>query len=823
MGSSDCMDKLGLVMQLKAAQDESSNTNKKDKLALMISMEGGKVSSKVHINSSPQDLAAILNGSKDEVGDVEGYVTKEMQKHYGCVQEQGEEISHFINRLKVTAEKFTCLSGELKDRVMRDLLVYGMLSVEAKNKILEKKAGWEEAMEIAQEDEYKLVMNLLEKEIYEYATGDEDKEKEKEKKTQQKSKEQNSKVSHEQDDKEKFRFNSLDLLSLFVTMTLKRIVNNEMVPREHFSFLLKIINENLDRMKVANREGFCDTLRDHARMYHREWSKNPSQTPKPKNSRDKIDKSKEGIEECKDEGRILFNTYLLVLSLKLGLKKPWVPEGYTGFNAQVLQKELKALYGGDPPKLAVKQLNQKYPCFEVLFPHCTDLESIFLNRADEAVLHTCFTFKNLRFLEFHGRVPEKFLCNGLWGVKKSSKKILDLALTDPSELIATLPHLEVIRCNILKGFCNMKERGLRSIESFITKEPPLLSNLSLEQNSLPETFGAAAIAIQPSLSMVENLGIWDTTDAILFLLDREAQLKSKVDLRLGIRHIMVDSTNRMDTDKFKKMVQLCPKFKSVAINRYHPFPIQPFSIIKALPMKQITHLDLNVMNMPGKDLIRVLDDAPNLEVLSLTFDPRWPIIGDLTNNFFHHMMKLNRCIPATSKLQVLSLDFTLDMGFDDNDVHHLDWNAKSIMAFLQCFPAITTLHLENSIAIPAPLLVYGCLGGALACLTNLRHLSLMSCHKDLPREMYADSLPAANAHCMQVSSLMPDLQDSATFPHLAALETFEVDELYLTPCLDRVLEALRVEGVNISTHYRSSIRSFYGRHDTSMMYYPPPI
>ncbi|KAK4323492.1 hypothetical protein Pmani_005807 [Petrolisthes manimaculis] len=803
-------------MQLQAAQDESSNT-KKDKLALMISLEGGKVSSKVHINSSSHDLAAILNGSQDEVGDVEGYVTKEMQKHYGCVQEQGEEISHFINRLKVTAEKFTCLSGELKKRVMRNLLVNGMLSVEAKNKILQKKAGWEEAMEIAQEDEYKLVMK---KEIYEYATGEEEK---KEKKLQQKSKEQNSKVSqNELDDKEKFKFNSLDLLSLFVTMTLKRIVNNEMKPREHFAFLLKIIKENLDTMIGVNREVLCDTLRDHARMYHREWSKNPSQTPKCKNYRDKIDKSKEGIEECKDEGRILFNTYLLVLSLKLGLKKPWVPDGYTGFNAQVLQKELKALYGGDPPKLALKQLTQKYPCFEVLFQHCTELESVFLNHADEALLNTCFTFKNLRFLEFHGRVPEKFLCNGLWGVKKSSKKILDLALTDPSELIATLPHLEVIRCNILKGFCNMKERGLMAVESFLTNEPAVLSKLSLEQNSLPETFGAAAIVIQPSLSMVENLGIWDTTDAILYLLDKEAQLKSKVDLRLGIRHIMVDSTNRIDADKFKKMAQLCPKFKSVAINRYHPIPIRPISIIKVLPMKQITHLDLNVMNMPGKDLIRILDDSPNLEVLSLTFDPRWPIIGDLANNFFTHMMKLDRCIPATSKLQELSLDFTLDMWFDDSDVHHLDWNAKSIMAFLQCFPAITTLHFENSVAIPAPLLVYGCLGGALACLTNLRHLSLMSSHKDLPREMYAESLTAAYNHCMQVSSLMPDLQDSATFPHLAALETFEVDELYLTPCLDRLLEALRVEGVNVSTHYRSSVRSYYSRHSTSMMYYPPP-
>lgn len=47
----------------------------------------------------------------------------------------------------------------------------------------------------------------------------------------------------------------------------------------------------------------------------------------------------------------------------------------------------------------------------------------------------------------------------------------------------------------------------------------------LKQSTIPDTFGAAALVIQPNLNVVENLGSWDTTDAVLNLMDKQAQLK----------------------------------------------------------------------------------------------------------------------------------------------------------------------------------------------------------------------------------------------------------------------------------------------------------
>lgn len=69
-----------------------------------------------------------------------------------------------------------------------------------------------------------------------------------------------------------------------------------------------------------------------------QWSKYHAEIPRPSvklSARERLNRPKVGVEECRDEGRILYNTYLMVLSLKLGLEKPWVPEGFTGFNSKV--------------------------------------------------------------------------------------------------------------------------------------------------------------------------------------------------------------------------------------------------------------------------------------------------------------------------------------------------------------------------------------------------------------------------------------------------------------------------------------------------------
>lgn len=44
-------------------------------------------------------------------------------------------------------------------------------------------------------------------------------------------------------------------------------------------------------------------------------------------------------------------------------------------------------------------------------------------------------------------------------------------------------------------------------------------------------------------------------------------------------------------------------------------------------------LNLNVVHMPARDLVRILDAAPKLEVLTLMFDPRCSIISDIAIGF----------------------------------------------------------------------------------------------------------------------------------------------------------------------------------------------
>lgn len=60
--------------------------------------------------------------------------------------------------------------------------------------------------------------------------------------------------------------------------------------------------------------------------------------------------------------------------------------------------------------------------------------------------------------------------------------------------------------------------------SYMLSDP----DLKAQQNPSPVTLGAAALVIQPSISSVENIGSWDTIDAILYLLNKEQQLKVSV-------------------------------------------------------------------------------------------------------------------------------------------------------------------------------------------------------------------------------------------------------------------------------------------------------
>ncbi|ROT72742.1 hypothetical protein C7M84_008857 [Penaeus vannamei] len=481
------------------------------------------------------------------------------------------------------------------------------------------------------------------------------------------------------------------------------------------------------------RKWFLATLRDHSRLYRKDWSQ------------------ADGADE-EDPGRMRYNSLLLVLSLKLGLEKLWPPDGCLPLQEDLIQDFLIRLN----TTFALTELNQTDPM-------------------------------NLRVLELAGGVSDKVLCNGLWNIDKKSEKVLDMVLKDNKENSSwqlALPHLEVLRNNML----------LKS------------------QNAMRIPVGAVALALQPKMETVETLTYWNTFDAVLYLLDMEAKHKNggNGSRKLNVTVLAVNCQD-MNFDQIKRATKTCPKLSYMRLmNTENIRPSIPL-LCSIAPMKQVKKLDLEAMALTDLELTVLLAEMASLEILNLRVMPQDIVRFNLPVNYFEGDVPEE----DAKKMSMFPSIKNLTLEFMSNNVQE-EYSTDKIVNFLSAFPWVKELYLSNTLLAPPAFLVYGCIGGSLAVLKKLTHLSVISCHEDVPRELpaHSDALLMDRdidykqliRHCTDVPVMLMDLQDEVTFKYLRGLKSLVIDEFYLHRYMDYMIQSLRLCGVHVSVLYRSGVK-----------------
>ncbi|XP_045619453.2 uncharacterized protein [Procambarus clarkii] len=563
-------------------------------------------------------------------------------------------------------------------------------------------------------------------------------------------------------------FQSLELLSLYTCMMVKRYTKKPGHFQASFPELIKLIEKNLARLKV-DKKWFFATIRDQSRLYHDEWDTHIA-----------------GV----NSGRIRFNSYLLLVALRLGLEKLWVPDGCLPFEEDVIM-ELKEIFSPNKPNFALKQLSQSDPMFDFFANHSPNLEILYLPRSDISSFQSCVKFTNLRVIELAGGVSDKVMCSALWNVNKKSDKVLEMAIKEVKEPVSfpvCLPHLETLRNNMLQ-----------------TKA---------QSNAMRLSLGAAALAIQPNLQTVETLQSWDTYSAILYLLDMEAKQRStngsekKVERKFAVTCLTVNYEKDMDMDELERVMLACPKLSHLMLNNAENIHKDLSLLCAIIPVKQVKKLNIDASKLTNLELTVLLAEMCSLEHLTLELTPQAIIKFNLPNEADTRMAMLPTI--KTLVIEFLSPDVDLEASPDD-----LNFHAKDMMSFLSTFSLVKELYFYNTLLAPAPYLVYGCIGGSLAVLHGLRHLSVISCHEDIPRELTQQTEHQETHlfyHYKGVPRMLADLQDETTFKHLRALESLEIDEFYINSAVDSMIEALRLSGVMVAVHYRPGVHK-YPNHD----------
>ncbi|XP_050709709.1 uncharacterized protein LOC126994432 [Eriocheir sinensis] len=301
-------------------------------------------------------------------------------------------------------------------------------------------------------------------------------------------------------DGELFKFDSVELLSLYTTTVLQQLVTVVQPIEDRLLHLIQVLEHNLKNLKVE-RKWFLGTLRDHARLFNKEW--------------------KMGNTDGPDFGKIAYNTLLLAVALKIGLEKLWVNDGNTPvFNDMVM--ELTTLLHPKKITLAIKQLNRSNPLFDFLSSHSPDLEEINMYWSDVAAFQDCMKFKNLRVLELGGRISDKVLCSGLWNINKKSDKVLEMALKDnkgpeswqlspqPGAALLIQPKMETVKT--LTWDTNRAIMHLLDTEAKLKMIPvKQLTRLVLDATDLDHMEFTVLLAEMPNLN---DLFLHITPDAV---------------------------------------------------------------------------------------------------------------------------------------------------------------------------------------------------------------------------------------------------------------------------------------------------------------------
>lgn len=600
-------------------------------------------------------------------------------------------------------------------------------------------------------------------------------------------------------------FESTEQLSLYTTMCLKRAVNKAApwkveeaylhYKEEFLDPLVSVINHNIDNGNIE-KKGFLSTVRDYARIYRNEWSI---------------------VLGSDDLGHMLFNTLLLIVGLRVGLAELWIQDDCLPYLEDLLVKGFLAT----KPTLHLTSLSQADPLFGVLAPLCPQLASISMPLSNNSNFLTATCYRSLVVLELSGGISDKVFCKALWGIDQKSEKVMNMIFehtrknkeakiseisvesTPPSWAKLSLPHLETLTNNILNA---PKTHGCGTA------------------NLMSTCVGSAALVLQPKMKTVENRLNWDTFRCIQTLLDMEAKYTnaSYSEYKVNVEHLTINYeqlAKQDQLDNLSRVVKICPKLNHLTINNSRGIHENLALLVAILPVKKIIKLNLDSCNLTDRELCVLLAEMKNLKDLTLHITPQAIIrhtFSTISNGveFSPSESIIKSMFPS---IHTLRLDFMSDEK--EEPLQKSNYNTAAMINFLGVFSTTEELYFSNTLITPPPILVFGCIGGSLAVLHNLQHLSVISCGAEIPRELNrGQQQTALSNHYHGVPHMLPDLREEITFKHLRSLKSLELDEFYLSEDVDSMLEELRLCGVQVSIFYRPSVCR-YPRKELSLSFF----
>ncbi|XP_063611340.1 uncharacterized protein LOC134785022 isoform X2 [Penaeus indicus] len=447
-------------------------------------------------------------------------------------------------------------------------------------------------------------------------------------------------------------------------------------------------------------------------------------------------------------GSFRFNTYLLIVSLRLGMEKIWDSEEFHIHE----EEDLKDLLGKLCPQLPLRELSQHYPMFEYYAQKSPHLEVVHLPRSDNNSFRRVMAFRNLRELNLAGGVSDKVLCNCLWGIDKRSDKALDLVLKGSKGYTAvqlSLPHLEVLRNNIKRK----------------------------NSNTMRVSLGAVALALQPKLEVVETLEYWDTYDAVLYLLIMEDRYKNTASStrKLNVKCLQVQSEAYTNCT-LQKVIEACPSLSEFSM--FGEGGINT-GLLWAFPANQMKKITLDRHCYLGIFLSALLHTFIYLETLEIEVE-----VVDLMSR--QHDVK--GPFPSVKSIIV---------NFAYSDFHYCGASVEEPFYIFRSFPELEELHFHNTNNAGTQAVLLGCLSHHLTRLTKLRHVSLIS---QLP-----GTFSPPLHFSLDLTEKLFEMQDTEEFKRLQQLETLKVDQLLLDRFLDMTIQMLRMSGVHVSVVYQKGI------------------
>ncbi|KAL7637764.1 UNVERIFIED_CONTAM: hypothetical protein RMT77_011374 [Armadillidium vulgare] len=537
-------------------------------------------------------------------------------------------------------------------------------------------------------------------------------------------------------------FYKVDLVALYATMYLKRIVVEKLPWKQHLFSLYEEVKENMKKLGKEKEQSLFSSLREYARMYNDQWI---------------------SIESENESNEEMYYSLLFVLTLMLGQVKLWVPVDLC------LREDVTEVFFDRKPSLKLKYLSQAEFLYDSMAPLCSSLEHVSVPFADKTLFTKAVGLGTLRVLEFSTGVSDKVICHALWNIDKKSNKVLQAAIKDKKEgrNFLALPHLEVLRSNI-----QMSKNAF---------------------GSMRVTLGAAALVIQPKLRIVENRFYWSTLQAIQVLLEYEERYKVKHERRLAVDRLLIPSVEWPEKNLYSNLpliLEMCPKISSLTFTDGNlRMALNPLYTSLKVKLSSVKELCVDATDFTIDDFWPFISElGSNLKHLTLR------VTFSLIVNFYVKKKSDDSLVVASRNVETLSIIFS---DSEEKTPFDPEVEAKAMTSFLVCFPELKTIRYYNLYHIPPLFAVYGCVAGALACIPNLQHLSLSGSisaifGNDIGKIQFRN----------EVNHNLPSLMDTATFNVLKKLKSLTIDSMFLNNRVDRFLDMLRTCEVHVKVKHR---------------------